>query len=315
MNSFYREGDNTALLTKCLNFCKLIGSKGTYFHLSVTIGRDFTFSMKHGKLDKISKSTATENTTTKKKYVSPSTRMRNQRRLQSFWKRKWGETTHSPKHSHPSLDTGPKTTPGTESNIPSIQLSPNTENIVTYNPKSFSWNPPEASMEHLDRMEQAQLTEKGTQKDTLNRRLDSHFTCDICDISFTRSKNLNKHNIKHHQDVTSTLLPSKTTDTPRFQKLAKSDDSIYSEDTVSTPSLLEAPHTIPSQTETLESNPPPNIAEEQLAQILETITKINEDNAQKIYDRRFETNIQNHTTHMEQRTQELKTDITQTTQK
>ena len=76
MNSFYMEGDNTALLTKCLNFCKLIGSEGTEFNLSVTIGRDLTFSTKHGKLDKISKSTATENTTTKKKYVSPSTHMR-----------------------------------------------------------------------------------------------------------------------------------------------------------------------------------------------------------------------------------------------
>ena len=54
----------------------LIGSEGTEFNLSVTIGRDLTFSTKHGKLDKISKSTATENTTTKKKYVSPSTHMR-----------------------------------------------------------------------------------------------------------------------------------------------------------------------------------------------------------------------------------------------
>ena len=42
--------DDMTLLTKCLDFCQLLGNRGSTFQLSVTIS-DFTFTMNHGRVN------------------------------------------------------------------------------------------------------------------------------------------------------------------------------------------------------------------------------------------------------------------------
>merc|ERR1712082_65026 len=125
----------------------------------------------------------TEETQRKKKYVSPSNRRRDQRCLKAFLEKKAQHCGTTPSSEEDAkLDTSqPPSSPSTTSNITShnvsntapntTQLSPitaNTLNIVTY-----------------------------TQED-LNKR--TKHTCDTCGIHFDKSKNLKRHNKKHHQD-------------------------------------------------------------------------------------------------------------------
>ena len=74
----------STLLSKCLDFCQALSSKGQAFNFSVAIGPDFTFSM-----DTRSKAVSPG---TKKK-ASPSTLRRNARRREEYLQRKQNPST------------------------------------------------------------------------------------------------------------------------------------------------------------------------------------------------------------------------------
>ena len=74
----------STLLSKCLDFCQALSSKGQAFNFSVAIGPDFTFSM-----DTRSKAVSPG---TKKK-ASPSTLRRNARRREEYLQRKQNLST------------------------------------------------------------------------------------------------------------------------------------------------------------------------------------------------------------------------------
>ena len=69
----------SSLLSKCLDFCQALSSKGQAFNFSVAIGPDFTFSM-----DTRSKAASPRI----KKKASPSTLRRNARRREEYLQRK-----------------------------------------------------------------------------------------------------------------------------------------------------------------------------------------------------------------------------------
>ena len=69
----------SSLLSKCLDFCQALSSKGQAFNFSVAIGPDFTFSM-----DTRCKAASPRI----KKKASPSTLRRNARRREEYLQRK-----------------------------------------------------------------------------------------------------------------------------------------------------------------------------------------------------------------------------------
>ena len=74
----------STLLSKCLDFCQALSSKGQAFNFSVAIGPDFTFSM-----DTRSKAASPGI----KKKASPSTLRRNARRREEYLQRKQNPST------------------------------------------------------------------------------------------------------------------------------------------------------------------------------------------------------------------------------
>ena len=85
------------LLQKCLEICQLFGEK--CFNISVSM-KGFNFTVNHGLVEKSNK--------TKKKYMSPSTRRRNNMRLQAFKAKKATKEGNNPTTGappHPNLDT------------------------------------------------------------------------------------------------------------------------------------------------------------------------------------------------------------------
>ena len=74
----------STLLSKCLDFCQALSSKGQAFNFSVAIGPDFTFSM-----DTRSKAASPGI----KKKASPSTLRRNARRREEYLQRKQNLST------------------------------------------------------------------------------------------------------------------------------------------------------------------------------------------------------------------------------
>ena len=74
----------STLLSKCLDFCQALSSKGQAFNFSVAIGPDFTFSM-----DTRSKAVSPGI----KKKASPSTLRRNARRREEYLQRKQNPST------------------------------------------------------------------------------------------------------------------------------------------------------------------------------------------------------------------------------
>ena len=80
--------EKSHFLAKCIELCDLIvRNSDKDFLIKVTIGNDFDFTVKHGKVDA---NTSDKNTVVKrnKKYVSPSTKRRNLERLLEFKARK-----------------------------------------------------------------------------------------------------------------------------------------------------------------------------------------------------------------------------------
>ena len=69
-------------LTHCKEICQLFVDKGVkdYFNMEVNIGKNFSFKVKHFSTEK----STSDVQPTKKKYVSPSTRRRNNLRLLAF---------------------------------------------------------------------------------------------------------------------------------------------------------------------------------------------------------------------------------------
>ena len=78
-------GENSSLAIKCMDFCHALASQGMAFSFSLSVGRDFSFS-----LDARDKKKATPVLTEQviKKKLSPSQVRRNARRRQEFLKRK-----------------------------------------------------------------------------------------------------------------------------------------------------------------------------------------------------------------------------------
>ena len=71
----------SSLLSKCLDLCQALCNQGQAFNFSVTIGKDFTFSMD-------TRSKEVSPVTVVKKKASPSTMRRNALRRQEFLKKK-----------------------------------------------------------------------------------------------------------------------------------------------------------------------------------------------------------------------------------
>ena len=71
---------NSALVSKCMDFCQALATQGQAFHFSVAIGPSFSFSLD-------TRSKALEGPGTKKK-VSPSTLRRNAKRREEFLKKR-----------------------------------------------------------------------------------------------------------------------------------------------------------------------------------------------------------------------------------
>ena len=76
------EDVNSVYLTKCMDFCQLFGDGQKKFFFNVAIGDNFALRVTHsGVLVNTSDKNTKKN---KKKYVSPSTRRRNNLRLLAF---------------------------------------------------------------------------------------------------------------------------------------------------------------------------------------------------------------------------------------
>ena len=70
--------DRNEIVWKCLEICQQFGHLKN-FNFNISIGNSFNFTMNHG----YSRNTS-DNTTKKRKYVSPSTRRRNASRLAAY---------------------------------------------------------------------------------------------------------------------------------------------------------------------------------------------------------------------------------------
>ena len=136
------EEDYTELVAKCIEFTNQFKTSSN-FNFSMKFN-NFSFTVNHSK----------QETQRKEKYVSPSNKRRNQWRLEAFLERKRAKhcgSTPSPSSEDAKLDTSQAsnteldTTPDTST----IQLSPNTANIVTYT-NSDSIKRTKHNMDQLD---------------------------------------------------------------------------------------------------------------------------------------------------------------------
>ena len=80
------KGDNSALVTQCLEFCQALASMGQTFNFSLSVGSNFTISL-NTRQDVASLDPKKADVKVVKK-LSPSARRRNKRRREEFLKRK-----------------------------------------------------------------------------------------------------------------------------------------------------------------------------------------------------------------------------------
>ena len=190
------EEDYSELAQKCINFSNQFRYSS---HFSFSVNFDtFSFTVTHRKSRK-----SDEETQGRQKYVSPSNRRRNQRRLKAFLKKKAQHCGITPSSEEDAkLDTSQSSSSGSTTSPEEVKLdtsqpssSPSTtSNTVSHNvsntvPNTTQLSPRTANTENIVTY---------TQEDFSKR---AKHTCDTCDIHFEKSKNLKRHNKKHHQDT------------------------------------------------------------------------------------------------------------------
>ena len=115
--------ENAFYFNKCLEMCQLFKKKRN-FNFSVTFGDEFKFTMNHSNDPS---EDAKKETKRKKKYVSPSTKRRNTRRLEAFKAKK------AARNSEPNIpsseENSPLEPPGVGRSPPG--LLPGEDNIET----------------------------------------------------------------------------------------------------------------------------------------------------------------------------------------
>ena len=159
------------LLQKCLETCQLFGEK--CFKISVSM-EGFNFTMNHGLVEKSKK--------TKKKYVSPSTRRRNNMRLQAF-KAKKAESDKTPS----SEEISPLEPPGVGGSPPG-SLPGEDEEINTRD------DPTNLETRRVD-------VPLVVAVDVHPPPIPPPFQCDICGQNFGKRAGLNGHIRKKHEQI------------------------------------------------------------------------------------------------------------------
>ena len=191
------EEDYSELAQKCMDFTNQF-KHSSHFNFSVNFDT-FSFTVTHSKSRK-----GTEETQRKKKYVSPSNRRRDQRRLKAFLEKKAQHCGTTPSSEEDAkLDTsqsstsGSTTSPEEQAKLDTSQppSSPSTtSNIASHNVSNTAPNTTQLSPITANTLNIVTYTQED-----LNKR--TKHTCDTCGIHFDKSKNLKRHNKKHHQDT------------------------------------------------------------------------------------------------------------------
>ena len=100
------KGDNSALVTQCLEFCQALASMGQTFNFSLSVGSNLTISLDTRKDDASLDHKKADVKVVKK--LSPSARRRNKRRREEFLKRKAtafeSETASSEKENESAVE-------------------------------------------------------------------------------------------------------------------------------------------------------------------------------------------------------------------
>ena len=167
--------ENAFYFNKCLEMCQLFKKKRS-FNFSVTFGDEFKFTMNHSNDPS---EDAKKETKRKKKYVSPSTKRRNTRRLEAFKAKKAARNIPS------SEENSPLEPPGVGRSPPG--LLPGEDNKTRDDPTNL-----EARRVDVPLVVEADIHPPP---------IPPPFQCDVCGQNFGKRAGLNGHLRKKHENI------------------------------------------------------------------------------------------------------------------